>query len=56
VQGQAARTDRIQERAEQIQDRSARLVQFSRKFIFMLLPVVIVLIIYVSWLMFRVAR
>jgi uncharacterized membrane protein (DUF106 family) len=56
VQGQAARTERIQDKAEQIQDRSARLVQVSRRLALFLLPVIIVIVLYVSWLVFRLAR
>lgn len=56
VQGQAARTERIQDKAEQLQDRGARLVQGSRKVALFLLPVILVLIVYVSWLIFRVVR
>ena len=54
---EADRTDRIQDRAEQIQARSAQLVAGSRKAMLVILPILLVLIAYVSWLMFsRLAR
>jgi Flp pilus assembly protein TadB len=56
LQSQAARTERIQDKAEQLQDRSAKLVQGSRKVALFLLPVIVVLVVYVSWLIFRVSR
>jgi len=55
VQRQQARAERIQDRAEQIQDRSAQIVAVSRKAMFLVLPVVLVLILYVSWILFRYA-
>lgn len=57
VQKQHERTDRIQDRAEQIQAKSAQLVAGSRKAMLVILPIILVLILYVSWLMFhRMAR
>jgi len=57
TQKQIDRTDRIQDRAEQIQVKSAQLVSGSRKAMLVILPVILVLIAYVSWLMFsRLAR
>jgi uncharacterized membrane protein (DUF106 family) len=57
AQKQTARTERIQDRAEQIQAKSAQLVSGSRKAMLVILPVILVLIAYVSWLMFsRLAR
>lgn len=53
VQKQHDRTDRIQDRAEQIQAKSAQLVAGSRKAMLIILPVILVLIVYVSWLMFH---
>lgn len=53
VRQQAERHDRIQDRAEQIQARGAELMTVARKSLFILLPLVTVLILYVSWLLFR---
>jgi hypothetical protein len=53
VQRQAERYDRIQDRAEYIQDRSAQLVAGARKALSVVLPIIIVLIGYLSWLIFR---
>jgi uncharacterized membrane protein (DUF106 family) len=53
VQKQADRTERIQDRAEQIQVKSAQLVAGSRKAMLIILPIVLVLILYVSWLFFH---
>jgi len=54
---QSDRTDRIQDRAEQIQAKSAQLVSGSRRTMLVLLPIILGLIAYVSWLMFsRLAR
>ena len=53
VQMQVARTERIQERAERIQATSARLIAGARVAIAILLPVILALIAYVSWLLVR---
>ncbi len=53
VQRQYERTERIQDRAEAIQNMSARLVSGSRKAVALILPVIVVLVIYLSWLLFR---
>jgi hypothetical protein len=53
VREQAERATSIQDRAEQIQARSAQLVSGSRRALMVVLPIVVVLIAYVSWLIFR---
>ena len=53
AQKQHDRTDRIQDRAEQIQTKSAQLVAGSRKAMLIILPVILLLIVYLSWLMFH---
>lgn len=53
VQRQHERAERIQDRAEQIQNKSAQIVAVSRKATFVILPLIIVLIIYLSWILFR---
>lgn len=53
VQKQYERTERIQDRAEALQNMSAKLVSGSRKAVALVLPVIIVLVIYLSWLLFR---
>ena len=53
VQKQADRHERVQDRAENIQARSAQMVAVARKTLFLILPIITILIIYVSWLIFR---
>lgn len=53
VQRQADRHERIQDRAENIQVKSAPLAAVARKTLFFILPIVTLLIVYVSWLIFR---
>jgi uncharacterized membrane protein (DUF106 family) len=50
---QAVRTERLQHRAEQLQERSAGMVGGARKLLITLVPIVIALIAYVSWLIYR---
>jgi hypothetical protein len=52
-QRQAERAERLQDRAEKIQDKSAQVIGTARKSLFAILPIVVLLIGYVSWLMFR---
>ncbi len=52
VRRQTERAERIQDRAEQIQERSAKLVAAGRRVMALVLPLIIVLIIYLSWLLF----
>lgn len=53
VQRHTERTERIQDRAEHIQEKGAQLVAGARRSLAVILPIVIVLIIYLSWLIFR---
>lgn len=53
IQKQAERHERIQDRAESIQEKGAQMVAVARKTLFFLLPVIVLLLIYVSWLIFR---
>lgn len=53
LQRQADRHERIQDRAENIQAKSAQMVAVARRTLFFLLPVLILLMMYVSWLIFR---
>jgi len=53
VQKQFERTERIQDRAEKLQAKSADIVGIARKTLLLIVPVVIALIAYVSWLIFR---
>ena len=50
---QQERTERIQDRAEAIQAKGAQLVAGSRKVLAIVVPVIVALIIYISWLIFR---
>jgi hypothetical protein len=52
-QRQAERAERLQDRAEKMQDKSAQVIGTARKALFVVLPILILLIGYVSWLMFR---
>ena len=54
---QSERNERIQDRAEQIQNKSAQLIAGSRKALSVILPIITLLILYLSWLLFhRVIR
>ena len=53
VQKQTERAERLQDRAEDIQAKSAQLVSGARKGIVIFLPVIAVLLAYLSWLIFR---
>ena len=53
MQKQSDRAERLQERAEHLQAKSAELVIKSRKALSVIMPVVLLLIVYVSWLLFR---
>jgi len=53
LQRQADRHERIQDRAENIQAKSVQMVAVARRTLFFLLPVLILLMMYVSWLIFR---
>lgn len=53
VKRQAERAERIQDRAEELQAKSAGIVKTARRSLAFVLPVVVVLIIYLSWLIFR---
>ena len=53
VKRQAERAEKIQDRAEELQSKSAGIVKAARRSIAFILPVVIALIVYLSWLIFR---
>jgi uncharacterized membrane protein (DUF106 family) len=53
IQKQTERTERIQDRAEQIQAKSAQLITRSRTGQIVALIVIITVIAYVSWFIFR---
>lgn len=52
-QEQATRAERIQQKAELLQDRGATLVRAARKAVFVLVPIIVLLLVYLSWLIFR---
>ncbi len=57
VQRQVERAERIQDRAESLQASSARLVSAARKATIVLLPIILALIAYLTWLLFfRIRR
>ncbi len=53
VQKQYERAERLQDRAEQIQAKSAQIITGARNTLWVILPVIIVLIIYLLWIIFR---
>ena len=53
VKRQADRAERIQDRAEELQAKGAGIVKTARRSLSLILPVVVLLIIYLSWLIFR---
>jgi len=50
---QVERTERIQDRAEELQARGAGIMNTARRSLAFVLPVVILLIAYLTWLIFR---
>lgn len=52
----AQKTQALQARAEALQERSARLIGRVQKFVPFAMLIVAILIVYVSWLLFRFAR
>lgn len=53
VRKQFERTERIQDRAEELQKKSAQLVASSRNVQKVVIPVIILLLAYLTWLNFR---
>lgn len=53
VRRQAERAERIQDRAEELQLRGMGIMATARRSLAVVLPVVILLIVYLSWLIFR---
>ena len=53
VNKQFERAEKLQDRAEKIQDASAAMMGIARKAMTIILPIVIVLVIYLTWLIFR---
>ncbi len=50
---QMEQTQRIQDRAEKLQDKSAQIIGGARKVFIVVIPILFMLILYVSWLLFR---
>jgi len=53
VQKQFVRTEKLQDRAEKLQESGWAIMSIARKSLVIILPIIIVLIIYLSWLIFR---
>lgn len=53
VRRQAERTERIQDRAEEMQARGMGIMKTARRTLAIVLPIVFLLIAYLSWLIFR---
>ena len=52
-EAQAARADRIQQKAEALQDRGATMVRGARRAVAVIVAIVAVLVVYLSWLLLR---
>ena len=52
VEQQLERSERLQARAEQLQEKSGQLMERGRKVFLVVIPVLILLLAYVSWLLF----
>ncbi len=52
-QEQAARAERIQQKAELLQDRGATLVKGARRVVLVIVPIILALIVYLSWILFH---
>ena len=52
VERQFARGEQLQDRAERLQERSGQLMDRGRKVFMIVIPVLFVLLVYVSWLLF----
>jgi hypothetical protein len=53
IRRQAERTEKIQDRAEELQARGMGIMKTARRSLAIVLPIVFVLIVYVSWLILR---
>lgn len=53
TKSQFARAEAIQTRAEQLQDRSAEMIAGARRVLKIVLPIILILVAYLSWLIFR---
>jgi len=50
---QFERAEKLQDRAEHLHDKGAQMMQTARRVLAVILPIVIALVIYLSWLIFR---
>ena len=53
LKAERTRAAALQDRAEQLQAKSAQMIGMARKVTAILLPIVVALLIYLSWLIFR---
>jgi uncharacterized membrane protein (DUF106 family) len=53
VRRQSERTEKIQDRAEELQARGAGIMTIARRSLAIVLPIVFLLIVYLTWLIFR---
>ena len=53
AQTQFERAEKITDRAGQIQDQSARIMATARRALVVVLPIIFLLLIYLTWLIFR---
>jgi uncharacterized membrane protein (DUF106 family) len=53
VRQQAERAERLQDRAEELQAKGVQLVTGARKSMVVVLPIIVALLAYLSWLLFR---
>jgi len=52
-EAQAARAERIQQKAEFLQDRGTTLVRGARMAVLVIVSIIIVLLVYLSWILLR---
>lgn len=53
AEAQFQRAERLHDKAEQIQDRSAQIIGAGRKLFIVIVPVIGILIVYLTWLLFQ---
>ena len=53
AQKQFERAEKINDQAEKLQAKSAQIIGGARKMIMVVLPAIILLLVYLTWLMFR---
>lgn len=52
IERQYQRAEKLQDRAEAIQERSASMVRYGKRLFLVITPILLALVVYVSWLLF----